>query len=279
MDISSDRAYFIFGAVFFALSSLVVVWIRRGEFGRRLLAMKDSPAACATIGMNHKLTTLTVFGLSAAMAGVGGGILGGALGTLSPVNFDFTAGLSVLMLMVIAGLTSPGAALFAGIFLGTPLITNLFPDYAQLTTILIGLNGIALGKNPNGFIAAKIRPEWEPALRRPFILAGSAAAQLVLVVLRFTDVIGNWAFVIGILLAVIGIPAAVKGELMLKAPRTEQELPPGLSEQPEGLGLNGNRFKPADIEALDKLIAMPSLPTVAMAEIPSSTLPGARHGA
>ncbi|GCE02369.1 branched-chain amino acid ABC transporter permease [Embleya hyalina] len=279
IDISSDRAYFIFGAVFFALSSLVVVWIRRGEFGRRLLAMKDSPAACATIGMNHKLTTLTVFGLSAAMAGVGGGILGGAAGTLSPVNFDFTAGLSVLMLMVIAGLTSPGAALFAGIFLGTPLMTNLFPDYAQLTTILIGLNGIALGKNPNGFIAAKIRPEWEPALGRPVVLAGSAAAQLALIVLRFTDVIGNWPFVLGILLAVIGIPAALKIEVMIKAPRTEPEVPEGLSGQPEGLGLNGNRFEAADIEALDKLIALPSLPAAATAAAPSPILPGARHGA
>ncbi|MYW01290.1 ABC transporter permease [Streptomyces sp. SID3343] len=278
-DISSHKAYFVFGGVFFALTSLVVVWIRRGEFGRRLLAMKDSPAACATIGMNHKLTTLTVFALSSAMAGVGGAIYSGALTSVPPSRFDFTAGLSILMLMVIAGLTSPGAALFAGIFIGTPLMKNLFPEYTQLTMILIGLNGIALGKNPNGFIAAKIRPEWEPALKRPFVIAASVVVQIVLVVLRFTDVIANWPFVIGVLLAVIGIPAALKIEAMILAWHAEEPKAEGLSEQPEGLGLNGGRFKPADLDALDKLISLPSLPTAVMVEASSTTQPGARHGA
>jgi branched-chain amino acid transport system permease protein len=278
-DISSHKAYFVFGGVFFALTSLVVVWIRRGEFGRRLLAMKDSPAACATIGMNHKLTTLTVFALSSAMAGVGGGIYSGALSSVPPSRFDFTAGLSILMLMVIAGLTSPGAALFAGIFIGTPLMKNLFPDYTQLTMILIGLNGIALGKNPNGFIAAKIRPEWEPALKRPYVIAASVAVQIVMVVLRFTDVITNWPFVIGILLAVIGIPAALKIEAMILAAHTEEPKAEGLSDQPEALGLGGGRFKAADLDALDKLISLPSLPTAVMAEASSTTQPGARHGA
>jgi len=279
IDISSPKAYFVFGAVFFVMTTLVVVWVRRGEFGRRLLAMKDSPAACATIGMNHKLTTLTVFALSAAIAGVGGGIYAAGMRTVSASAFDFTAGLSVLMLMVIAGLTSPGAALFAGIFVGTPLMINLFPDYAQLTQILIGLNGIALGRNPNGFISAKIRPEWEPALKRPIILVVSGAVQIALVVLRFTDVIDTWTFVLGVLLAVIGIPAALKIEGIVQAPKTVEPLPEGLSARPEELGLNGERFKPADIEALDKLIAVPSLPGVVLGDASSTTTPGARHGA
>ena len=51
-DISSNRSYVIMMAVLFCAVAMGVVWLRRGPFGRRLLAMKDSPAACATLGLN-----------------------------------------------------------------------------------------------------------------------------------------------------------------------------------------------------------------------------------
>ncbi len=38
----------------FSVLVLLVVAVRRSEFGQRLLAMKDSPAACATLGMNGR---------------------------------------------------------------------------------------------------------------------------------------------------------------------------------------------------------------------------------
>ncbi len=68
----------------FALMALIVVAVRRSQFGQRLLALKESPAACETLGMNPRMTTLAVFTLSAAMAGFGGGIYGAALQTATP---------------------------------------------------------------------------------------------------------------------------------------------------------------------------------------------------
>ncbi len=49
--------------------------------------MKDSPAACATIGLDVKRTKLAVFSLSAAMAGVGGALYAGTYGSVSPERF------------------------------------------------------------------------------------------------------------------------------------------------------------------------------------------------
>lgn len=271
VDIDSDRAYFVFGAVCFALVSLVVVAIRRGEFGKRLLALKDSPAACATLGMNHKLTTLSVFATSAAIAGIGGGIYGGAIRSVSSTNFEFFTGLSILMSMVIAGLTSPGAALFGGILLGTPLMTNLFPDWAQLTTILIGLNGIALGRNPNGFIAAQIRPKWDPALKHPAVMGAGIAAVVLVFFLREGDIIGNWSMVIGMFLAVALISSVSRGIDSRKAGKTltgANDLPEGMTAVPEKLGVS-QPFTPADIEALDRTLGLP----------PATALAGGRHGA
>ena len=61
---------------------LLVVAVRRSGFGQRLLAMKDSPAACATLGIDVTRLKLSVFALSAAMAGVGGALYAGTLGSV-----------------------------------------------------------------------------------------------------------------------------------------------------------------------------------------------------
>src|SRR5262249_39164279 len=97
--------------VFFAAFYLVVVAGRRSTAGQRLLAMKDSPAAAATMGMNLTLTKMVVFSFSAAMAGVGGALYGGALGSASPDRFAFFNSLPLLLLGVVGGIGSAAGAL------------------------------------------------------------------------------------------------------------------------------------------------------------------------
>ncbi len=172
LSLSGPKVFFIFGAAAFALVAMVVVWIRRSTFGQRLIAMKDSPAACATLGLNLTFTKLAVFTLSAAMAGLGGALYGGAIRAADASLLDFFAGLTILMVMVIGGINSIGSALFAGIFLGTPILSNLFPNLKELPLVLAGGAGIGLGKNPNGFIANDLRPKWDVFLEEPLGVVG-----------------------------------------------------------------------------------------------------------
>ena len=102
------------------------------------------------------------------MAGLGGALYGGAIRAADASLLDFFAGLTILMVMVIGGINSIGAALFSGIFLGTPILSNLFPNLKELPLVLAGGAGIGLGKNPNGFIANDMRPKWD------VFLAGAA---------------------------------------------------------------------------------------------------------
>ena len=51
-----------------------LVALRHSSYGRRLSAMKDSPAACATLGQNPLRLKLSVFMLSAAIILVGGSL-------------------------------------------------------------------------------------------------------------------------------------------------------------------------------------------------------------
>ena len=108
LSLDGSKAYFIYGSVVFGVLALGVVALRRSTFGQRLIAIKEGPAAVATLGINVTGSKLMVFGLSAGIAGVGGAILAGATRTADPSTFDFFSGLPILLTMVIAGIERAG---------------------------------------------------------------------------------------------------------------------------------------------------------------------------
>ena len=78
--------------------------------------MKDSPAACATLGMNMRRLKLSVFTLAAAIAGFGGALHASNLRTIQE-DYPFTIweGLALFMLTVVGGIGYVSGALFGGI--------------------------------------------------------------------------------------------------------------------------------------------------------------------
>ncbi|CAN5196596.1 hypothetical protein BH20ACT3_BH20ACT3_00450 [soil metagenome] len=173
----SDRANLVLMAVVFALLGALVTALRRGPMGRRLQAMKDSPAACATLGLDQSRLKLQVFALSAAIAGLGGALLGGWRGRAGLEQFALLQGalpgLPLVLLAVVGGIAAVAGALLGGLLLAVfPIVGSNVPALRDLMTILPGLAGIALAANPNGAIAqtttevrkaiAKARGQVEP---------------------------------------------------------------------------------------------------------------------
>jgi branched-chain amino acid transport system permease protein len=195
LAVESKQAQFVVGSVIFMILVGTVVLIRRSEFGSQLFAFKDSPAACATLGMNTRVLPIAVFAISAAMAGVGGAIYGQALGSTAPDIFAFFGGLSVLLTMVIFGLGSVGAGVGTGVFLGGPTLSNFFPSLLQLQSVLIGGTAIGVGTSPNGLIPSGFRPVWESVARRRALLLVIIAAVVGLWALAYSGIIGNWTMV------------------------------------------------------------------------------------
>ncbi len=157
--VGSDAAFFVFMAAAFGLVALGMTVIRNGHFGRRLAAMKDSPAACATLGLDLTITKLEVFALSAGIAGLGGGLL--AMWNASSVGLtDYAlleggalSGLPLLLLAVIGGITSvTGALLGAGLFVIMPAVGRWYPGLRSVMSMAPGLAGIGLSKNPDGAV-------------------------------------------------------------------------------------------------------------------------------
>lgn len=205
------------------LLSVAVVAIRRSSFGRRLLAMKDSEAAVATLGMRLLVAKTAVFALSAAIAGFGGALYATQLGSLQPANFDFVTGLPVFMLAIIGGIGFVGSGFFTGASLQgfLPLVSTLGTFFTRLAGVLPGLAGIGLGRKPNGAIS-QMREAFMPAWRDKRIIGAIAAGIVGVWLLRIGDVIANWPFVLlacGWSLALL-LVAAARGR-NATAPRVE----------------------------------------------------------
>ena len=159
LSFESNKAHLVLLSVAFGLVALFLVWLRRGEFARRLLAMKASPAACVTLGLNLTRTKVEVFALSAGIAGLGGALLGAQSNSVSPDTFRFLQGLPIVLLAVIGGIGAVGGALFGGLTyaLAFYIIPDLVPGLKNILALGPALAGISLGRNPNGAVNETVR--------------------------------------------------------------------------------------------------------------------------
>lgn len=166
----SSKAYMVLLAAVFALIGLGLVLLRRSAYGRQLAAMKDSPAACATLGLNIVRLKLSVFALSSAIAGVGGVFYVGIVGTANEDSFVIFASLPIVLLLVVAGIGYVSGAFAGGILTGvffvmmSDVFGKLSTDYSSFEWLFndviknffffVGpaFAAITLASNPGGFL-------------------------------------------------------------------------------------------------------------------------------
>jgi branched-chain amino acid transport system permease protein len=175
--------FLVFAAVVFALLGTFVVWLRRGAFGRRLIALRDSPAASATVGVNLVWTKLLVFTLAAAMAGLAGGLLGMYRGTVGTMDFAMLLGIPFLLLLVVGGVGTVSGALIGGVSTVLLLIVQDEVSFVvfgvsvlvALTRIGPGLAAVGASRNPEGIVSQFTKDR--PARRRAAVSPGPVAPR------------------------------------------------------------------------------------------------------
>jgi branched-chain amino acid transport system permease protein len=151
VPMQSDRAFFVVCCVAFVLCAIGVLALRRGPFGRKLVAANDSPAACATLGVNINSTKLMAFTISAGMAGLAGVLYGGSPGAVNSADFASLVSLTVLLLARVGGInTATGALLGAATLTAFDVAAPHFPRLGELQYLLTGLAAISVGRDPNG---------------------------------------------------------------------------------------------------------------------------------
>jgi branched-chain amino acid transport system permease protein len=170
LGVDGPRAYLLLCAVAFTGCALVVLALRRSTLGRRLVALGDSPAGCATLGMGIGATKLAVFGFSAGLAGLGGALLGGQQGAVADGDVNLLLSLTLLLLAVVWGVRTVSGCLLAAVALElAPLLQGHLGPVTNAVPLLVGLGAVGLGKHQNGIVGAVLdrRPRFEPAVPAP----------------------------------------------------------------------------------------------------------------
>jgi ABC-type branched-subunit amino acid transport system ATPase component/branched-subunit amino acid ABC-type transport system permease component len=155
-------ALLVFGAI-----TLVIHNLQRSASGRAVLAIRSSEVAARTAGIAAGWSKVSLFAVSAGIAGLGGALLAVVNSPVNNRSAPAFVGLIWLAVTVTFGIRRPGGALLAGLAFAcfTDLLQvitgwGFMPDWAstmtgtpQLAAILFGLGAINLAKNPDGVLA------------------------------------------------------------------------------------------------------------------------------
>ena len=173
--VDGTGTYAVMMTCFFVLIAVIVLAVRRGRLGRILIAVRDSPAAAGTLGIDMRWLRVGLFAGSAGIAGLAGALFAGLRGTIVAFDFQFFASLLLLLMAVVWGVTSVTGAALGGIFLMyLPVAQSDSPSIAGLLFLLLGLGAVLLARDPNGLanklfqIPGWIRDDIAPAIAQRF---------------------------------------------------------------------------------------------------------------
>ena len=139
---------------YFALAVVVVAMVFQrnliqSAYGRRLLAIKHSEIAAASVGINVYAVKVRVFVISAALAGVGGALFAHQQNFVNPDNFQFFSSVFFLLAVLFGG-----AGTLVGPVIGAAVLTllpELLHGFDRVRLIVYGLFILAtLYFQPNG---------------------------------------------------------------------------------------------------------------------------------
>jgi branched-chain amino acid transport system permease protein len=106
---------------FFAIMTIIIVYnIVNSSFGRSLMAIRENEIAAEAMGINTAAYKVTAFTISAALAGVAGGLYAYFYGQLVPSTFNFVKSVEIVVMVVFGGMGS-----ITGSVLGAVLLTML----------------------------------------------------------------------------------------------------------------------------------------------------------
>lgn len=155
-DAGERRALVISLAVIFGILFVGLSLLRNTRWARRWIAMSDSPAASATIGVNLTAAKIIVFALSGAIAGLAGAFLGLQRSSLSVDSFPLFAGLPLVLLLAVQGVRFPVAAFMGAIGLASfPALQEAMGKPGWLTSVELigpGIAAITMAFRPNGAV-------------------------------------------------------------------------------------------------------------------------------
>ncbi|WP_369270109.1 ATP-binding cassette domain-containing protein [Streptomyces sp. R11] len=142
----SDRAYYVLELTLLAAALLTTWLLRRGRTGRALAAMRDHESGASAAGVQVPSLKLLAFVSGAALAALGGGMLGMGLRAFDPAAYDPVRGLLWFAAVVVLGADSTlGALAAAALLVGLDAGAR-----GGVAAALIGILAVLVGRFPGG---------------------------------------------------------------------------------------------------------------------------------
>ncbi|GAB2749769.1 ABC transporter permease subunit [Streptomyces bullii] len=141
-----DRAYYVLELVLLACALLAARALRRGRTGRALAALRDHESGASAAGVRVPSLKLLAFVSGAALAALGGALLGMGLRAFDPGAYDPVRGLLWFAAVVVLGADSTlGALAAAALLVGLDAGTR-----GGVAAAVIGLLAVLVGRLPAG---------------------------------------------------------------------------------------------------------------------------------
>jgi ABC-type branched-subunit amino acid transport system ATPase component/branched-subunit amino acid ABC-type transport system permease component len=164
IDLSDQRVFVVVLFLLAVAMGFLVSNLQNSASGRAMAALRSSPPGAAAAGVPPSITKLTVFVLSAAIAGFGGVFVATVEGSVRGTSFPPIVGFTWLAIVVIFGVRRPHGAVVAGLmFVAMPQVLSHGIHIGSvgwdgtssglIPQILFGLGAIALAKQPEGVLA------------------------------------------------------------------------------------------------------------------------------
>ena len=122
--------------------AVFAVWaaanILASSYGREMNAVRLSPHAAQALGVAVARVKLGAFALSAAFAGLAGGLMAIVVGFIDPIEFGVSAALRQITYIVVGGMGSvAGSVIGAAVLSGLPEVLRPVREYSDLIYTLI----------------------------------------------------------------------------------------------------------------------------------------------
>jgi ABC-type branched-subunit amino acid transport system ATPase component/branched-subunit amino acid ABC-type transport system permease component len=162
--LSDDKTMAVVLAIIVIVVTLLIRNLQRSASGRMMSAVRTSESAASTSGISANAIKITLFAVSAGLAGLGGVLLVTVDQHVTNSTYTTIIGLTWLAIVVLWGIRRPSAAIAAG--MGYTLFNGVLSSgfhfsflswggYSSvwLPQVLFGLGAVTMAQNPDGILA------------------------------------------------------------------------------------------------------------------------------
>jgi branched-chain amino acid transport system ATP-binding protein len=157
------EGYYYLTLAVLGLVVLAVLGLRRGRFGRVLIAARDNEGAAKSAGVGVVRARLTAFAISGFIAALAGALFAYSQHTVSANEYTPNISIDTFLFAVIGGLGSVAGPLIGGLY---ALLIQSLSNHETVVKMLTGIGGLLLLVISPGGLAAGLAAVRDAALRR-----------------------------------------------------------------------------------------------------------------